>query len=98
MSEIKTISLTQLNERIKEQEDPVQKKALLIIKSDLKTMKNSDSFTKQEFGRIVAIRKKAEEEAAEQAIEFDLEDLMDSLSNRAIAIGDTLHICFPEND
>lgn len=94
MANEKTMSLTELNSKIKENaENPVVQKALLILKGGLKAYEGTE-FTEKQVKELVDVRVVAEDAAAEKAAELENNELFEHCSNLGEALKGSVEICF----
>jgi hypothetical protein len=92
----KVISMEELNKLIDSQEDKGDKKALLIVKSNLRTHKGPIS--KQTLESVVEARKKGEEVAGEVYIANEMEELFEESNNTIQHLGNVVFLTFGEED
>jgi regulatory protein YycH of two-component signal transduction system YycFG len=93
----KVISMEELNKLIDSQEDKGDKKALLIVKSNLRRYKGTIS--KNDLENIVEARKKGEEAAGEIYIANEMEELFEESNNTVKHLNNVTYLVFgPDED
>lgn len=92
----KVISMEELNKLIDSQEDKGDKKALLIVRSNLRKYKGEIS--KKLMQNIVDARKKAEEMAGSMFIDSDLEDLFEESEGTIRHLDNVVFLTFGNED
>lgn len=96
MSNAKAISMAELNKLIDSAENKGDKKALLIVKSNLR--KHEGDISLETLSAIVKARKKAEETAGEVYIDEGLEDLLDESTEVIKHLDNVILLTFGEED
>jgi len=95
MAEERTMTLNELNSKIKEQsENPNAQKALLILKGGLKAY-GKEEYTETEVKELVDVRYAAEEAATEKAADLNNDSLFEYCEKLGLSLKEAQDICFP---
>ena len=93
MGQIKSISIPELNVLIDKTQDHMKKKALRILKSEIKPYKAED-LDEEIVGQIIAFRVAGEEAALNMSVELNLDPTYKQSANLITALGEVVTLCF----